>query len=323
MSASGGGKAIIAAFLANMGIALAKLVAWLLSGSASMLAEAVHSIADSGNQLLLLLGGRKSRREADRAHPFGYGRERYVSAFVVSIILFSLGGLFAIYEGIDKLTHPHELDPVWWWLPIVVLVIAIGLESFSLRTAIKESNLVREKGQSWVSFVRRSKAPELPVVLLEDTGALAGLSFALLGVGLTVITGNSVFDAIGTLMIGVLLVLIAIVLGIETKSLLVGEGATTADLDRIVDAIAAGDEVEKLIHIKTLYLGPDELMVAAKIALTADKSVREAADDIDEIEARIRKAVPAARVIYIEPDVYRPALDPEPPTDAFVFKSSD
>lgn len=323
MSASGGGKAIIAAFLANMGIALAKLVAWLLSGSASMLAEAVHSLADSGNQLLLLLGGRKSRREADRAHPFGYGRERYVSAFLVSIILFSLGGLFAIYEGIDKLRHPHELDPTWWWLPLVVLVIAIGLESFSLRTAVKESNLVREKGQSWTSFIRRAKAPELPVVLLEDAGALTGLTFALLGVGLTVITGNSVFDALGTLMIGVLLVLIAIILGIETKSLLVGEGATSADLDRIVDAITAGDEIEKIIHIKTLYLGPDELMVAAKVALTADKSVREAADDIDEIEARIREAVPAARVIYIEPDVYRPAIDPEPSTDVFVLKSSD
>jgi cation diffusion facilitator family transporter len=323
MSASGGGKAIIAAFLANMGIALAKLVAWLLSGSASMLAEAVHSLADSGNQLLLLLGGRKSRREADRAHPFGYGRERYVSAFLVSIILFSLGGLFAIYEGIDKLRHPHELDPTWWWLPLVVLVIAIGLESFSLRTAVKESNLVREKGQSWTSFIRRAKAPELPVVLLEDAGALTGLTFALLGVGLTVITGNSVFDALGTLMIGVLLVLIAIILGIETKSLLVGEGATSADLDRIVDAITAGDEIEKIIHIKTLYLGPDELMVAAKVALTADKSVREAADDIDEIEARIREAVPDARVIYIEPDVYRPAIDPEPSTDVFVLKSSD
>lgn len=323
MSASGGNKAIVAAFLANLGIALAKFVAWALSGSASMLAEAIHSVADSGNQLLLMLGGRKARREADRSHPFGYGRERYVYAFVVSIILFSVGGLFAIYEAIDKLTHPHELDRTWWWLPLVVLVIAIGLESFSLRTAVKESNLVREKGQSWVSFVRRSKAPELPVVLLEDVGALTGLTFALLGVGLTLITGNPVFDALGTLMIGILLVLIAIVLGIETKSLLVGEGATTGDHDRIVDAITAGPEVEKLIHIKTLYLGPDELLVAAKIALTSDKTVREAADDIDVIEARIRAAVPVARVVYIEPDVYRPAIDPEPPTDVFVLKSSD
>jgi cation diffusion facilitator family transporter len=323
MSASGGNKAIIAAFSANMGIAIAKFIAWFLSGSASMLAEAIHSVADSGNQLLLLLGGRKAKREADRSHPFGYGRERYVYAFVVSIILFSVGGLFAIYEGVDKLTHPHELDRQWWWLPLVVLLVAIGLESFSLRTAVKESNLVREKGQSWVSFIRRAKAPELPVVLLEDVGALTGLVFALLGVGLTLVTHNPVFDALGTLMIGTLLILIAIILGVETKSLLVGEGATQGDLDRIVDAIIEGDEVEKLIHIKTLYLGPDELLVAAKIALTSDKTVREAADDINDIERRIRDAVPVARAIYIEPDIYRPAIDPEPSTDVFVLKSTD
>lgn len=323
MSASGGSKAIVAAFLANLGIALAKLLAWALSGSASMLAEAIHSVADSGNQLLLMLGGRKAQRHADRAHPFGYGRERYVYAFVVSIILFSVGGLFAIYEGVEKLTNPHEIDRAWWWLPLAVLFIAIGLESFSLRTAVRESNVVREKGQSWTSFVRRAKAPELPVVLLEDVGALTGLTFALLGVGLTLLTGNPLFDALGTVMIGVLLVLIAIVLGVETKSLLVGEGATTADYDRIVDAINDGPEIEKIIHMKTLYLGPDELMVAAKIALSADKPLREVADDIDEIEARIRAAVPVARVVYIEPDVYRPAIDPEPSTDVFVLKSSD
>ncbi|MBS0023139.1 cation diffusion facilitator family transporter [Microbacterium paraoxydans] len=323
MSASGGSKAIVAAFLANLGIALAKFLAWALSGSASMLAEAIHSVADSGNQLLLMLGGRKAKRRADRAHPFGYGRERYVYAFVVSIILFSVGGLFAIYEGVEKLTNPHELDQTWWWLPLVVLLIAIGLESFSLRTAVKESNLVRDKGQSWTSFVRRAKAPELPVVLLEDIGALTGLTFALLGVGLTLITGNPLFDALGTVMIGVLLVLIAIVLGVETKSLLVGEGATQADEDRIVDAITDGPEIEKIIHLKTLYLGPDELMVAAKIALNADKPLREVADDIDAIEARIREAVPVARVVYLEPDVYRPAIDPEPSTDVFVLKSSD
>lgn len=323
MSASGGSKAIVAAFLANMGIALAKFIAAALSGSASMLAEAIHSVADSGNQLLLMFGGNRAKREADREHPFGYGRERYVSAFVVSIILFSVGGVFAIYEGVEKIRHPHELDPAWWWLPIVVLVISIALESFSLRTAVKESNQVREKGQSWVSFVRRAKAPELPVVLLEDTGALIGLAFALLGVGLTVITGNPLFDALGTIMIGLLLVVIAIVLGVETKSLLVGEGASQADYDRIVDAIDAGDEIEKIIHMKTLYLGPDELMVAAKIALNSNKPLREVADDIDAIEARIREAVPVARVVYIEPDVYRPAIDPQPSTDVFVLKSSD
>jgi cation diffusion facilitator family transporter len=323
MSASGGSKAIVAALLANLGIAVAKFIAWALSGSASMLAEAIHSVADSGNQLLLMLGGRKAAKKADQAHPFGYGRERYVSAFVVSIVLFSLGGLFAVYEGIDKLTHPHAIDQTWWWLPLVVLLIAIVLESFSLRTAVRASDLVRDKGQSWLSFVRRSKAPELPVVLLEDTGALTGLAFALLGVGLTLITGNPLFDALGTLMIGLLLIVIALVLGMETKSLLVGEGANPADHDLIVDAISGTPGVVKLIHIKTLYLGPDELMVAAKIALAADKTIRDAAGDIDEIERRIRQAVPAARVIYLEPDVYRPSLDPEPPTDAFVLKSSD
>lgn len=323
MSATAGGKAILAAFLANIGIALAKLVGWLLSGSGSMLAEAIHSFADSGNQLLLMLGGRKARRRADREHPFGYGRERFVSAFVVSIILFSAGGLFAVYEGVQKLLRPHPLDKTWWWLALAVLVIALVLESLSLRTAVKESNRVRPKELSWVSFIRRAKAPELPVVLLEDIGALVGIVFALFGVGLTMLTHNPVFDAAGTLMIGVLLVVIAIVLGIETKSLLVGEGANEADHDAIVGAILSGDEVYKLIHIKTLYLGPEELLVAAKIALVADKTVRAAADDIDLIEARIREAVPAARVIYLEPDVYRPAQDPAPPTDAFVLRSED
>ena len=320
MSASGGGRAILAAFFANLGIALAKFVAWILSGSASMLAEAIHSVADSGNQILLMVGGRRARREADREHPFGYGRERYVYAFVVSIILFSVGGLFSVYEGIDKLTHPHELENLW--LPIVVLVIAIGLETFSLRTAIRESNHVRTPGQSWVSFVRHAKAPELPVVLLEDTAALAGLTFALLGVGLTAITGNSAFDAIGTLLIGVLLVLVAITLGVETKSLLVGEGAGAGDRAAIAAAITAGGEVDHVIHMKTLYLGPDELLVAAKLGFAADKPLGQVAADIDVIETRIRAAVPVARVIYLEPDLYRHG-DAAPPTDTVILKSAD
>ncbi|MFB8388336.1 cation diffusion facilitator family transporter [Microbacterium sp. NPDC055910] len=321
MSASGGGKAIIAAFLANLGIAAAKFVAWFISGSASMLAEAIHSVADSGNQLLLLLGGRRAKRAADREHPFGHGRERYVYAFVVAIILFSVGGLFSIYEGVQKITHPHELDHVW--VPLLVLVIAIGLESFSLRTAVRESNLVRPKEQSWVSFVRHAKAPELPVVLLEDIAALTGLVFALLGVGLSAVTHNPIFDAIGTLMIGTLLIVVAITLGVETKSLLVGEGATQTDHDLIVAAIESGPEVERLIHMKTLYLGPDELLVAAKIALPSDRPLVEAAHDIDIVEARIRVAVPAARVIYLEPDVYRRGDSAEPSTEEIVIRSVD
>ena len=303
MSSSGGGKAIIAAFLANLGIALAKFIAWFFSGSASMLAEGIHSLADSGNQILLLLGGRKARKEADQEHPFGYGRERYVYAFVVSIILFSVGGLFSIYEGVDKLTHPHELTNVW--VPLIVLVVAIGLESFSLRTAVRESNLVRAKGESWIGFIRHAKAPELPVVLLEDVAALIGLVFALLGVGLSAITGNPLFDALGTLMIGTLLIVVAITLGIETKSLLVGEGANEGDRVAIVRAIEAGDAPVTLIHMKTLYLGPDELMVAAKLGFPADQTLGEVATTIDDIEWRVRAAVPAARVVYLEPDILR------------------
>ncbi|WP_445997129.1 cation diffusion facilitator family transporter [Okibacterium fritillariae] len=301
MSASGGNKAIIAAFSANLGIAVTKFIAWALSGSSSMLAEGVHSLADSGNQLLLLLGGRKAKKRADSEHPFGYGRERYVYAFVVAIILFSVGGVFSLYEGYEKLHDPHPLEN--WWIPVLVLLIAIGLESFSLRTAVKESNHVRGK-ESWAKFIRHAKAPELPVVLLEDVAALLGLVLALFGVGLTVLTGDGMWDAIGTLAIGVLLIAVAVILGIETKSLLVGEGANDGDARAIAAAITSSPAIHSLIHMKTLYLGPDELLVAAKIAFDADRSLGTVAEAIDDVEARIRAAVPVARVIYLEPDVF-------------------
>lgn len=320
MSTGGGKKAIVAALLANLGIAITKFIAWAISGSASMLAEAVHSVADTGNQGLLLLGARQSKRTPDPEHPFGYGRERFVYAFVVSIILFSIGGVFSIYEGIDKLREPHELTNAW--LPILVLIIAIGLESFSLRTAIRESNKIRGK-ETWIQFIRHSKAPELPVVLLEDVAALTGLVFAFLGVGLTVITGNSVWDAVGTLAIGVLLVTVAIVLGIETKSLLVGEGARPEDTKAIRDAINADPQVEALIHLKTLYLGPEELLVGAKVAFSPKKKLADVASAINALEARVRAAVPVARVIYIEPDIYHQPGRGNPPTDAIVIKASD
>ncbi|NQX13124.1 cation diffusion facilitator family transporter [Microbacteriaceae bacterium VKM Ac-2855] len=309
MSASGGNRAIIAAFSANLGIAATKFIAWAFSGSASMLAEGVHSLADSGNQLLLLLGGRRAKKAADAEHPFGYGRERYVFAFVVSIILFSIGGVFSLYEGIEKVGHPEEINNPW--IPLLVLVIAIGLESYSLRTAVKESNHTRGE-QSWVQFIRRAKAPELPVVLLEDVAALLGLTLALLGVGLSVITGDGIYDGLGTIAIGLLLVAVAIVLGIETQSLLVGEGASDTDVDAISAAITNGPEVTALIHMKTLYLGPEELLVAAKIGFAADEPLSTVANDIDAIEARIRAAVPIARVIYLEPDVYRLVGAPDP-----------
>ncbi|RFU87899.1 cation diffusion facilitator family transporter [Streptomyces triticagri] len=301
MSASGGTKAIVAALAANLAIAVAKFVAFLFSGSSSMLAESVHSLADSGNQGLLLLGGKKAQRAATPQHPFGYGRERYIYAFLVSIVLFSVGGMFAIYEGYEKIKHPHELEH-WYW-PVGVLVFAIIAESFSFRTAIKESNSIRGK-QSWSDFVRRAKAPELPVVLLEDLGALIGLVLALGGVGIALATGNGVWDGIGTLCIGVLLILIAIVLAVETKSLLLGESAGIEEVQKIEGAIVDGDTVTRIIHMRTLHLGPEELLVAAKVAVQHDDTATEVASAINAAEARIREAVPIARVIYLEPDIY-------------------
>ena len=301
MSASGGTKAIVAALLANLSSAVAKFVAFLFSGSSSMLAESVHSLADSGNQGLLLLGGKRAQREATPQHPFGFGRERYIYAFLVSIVLFSVGGMFALYEGYEKIKHPHELEH-WYW-PVGVLVFAIIAEGFSFRTAIKESNPLRGK-KSWKEFVRHAKAPELPVVLLEDLGALVGLILALGGVGLALLTGDGVWDGIGTLCIGILLILIALVLAAETKSLLLGESAGIEDVRKIEAATVDGDTVTRIIHMRTLHLGPEELLVAAKIAVRHDESAAEVAGAIDAAEARIREAVPIARVIYLEPDIY-------------------
>ncbi|PZF58641.1 cation transporter [Curtobacterium sp. MCBD17_034] len=318
MSASGGNRAIVAALGANVGIAVVKFIAAAISGSASMLAEGVHSLADSVNQVLLIIGGRRSKRSADEEHPFGYGRERYLYAFVVSIILFSIGGVFSLYEGIEKLEHPHPLET--WWLPLAVLAISILLEGFSLRTALREARSDRGD-QSLVQYIRRAKAPELPIVMLEDTAALTGLVFAFLGVGLTALTGNGVFDAIGTILIALLLVAVAVVLGVETKSLLLGEGATPADLQAIKRAILDGPEVDSIIHMKTLYLGPDELMVAAKVAVDGDRRLGDVAAGIDALEARVRSVVPVARVIYIEPDVRHDA--PRPPTEAIIIRAAD
>ncbi|HWM32614.1 MAG TPA: cation diffusion facilitator family transporter [Pseudolysinimonas sp.] len=320
MSTEGGTKAVIAALLANTGIAITKFVAAAISGSASMLAEGVHSLADSGNQILLLVGSRRSKKAADEAHPFGYGRERYVFAFVVSIILFSVGGMFSLYEGIHKLEAHEELTLPW--IPLIVLAVAIVLESFSLRTAVKESNKTRG-GQSWVAFIRRAKQPELPVILLEDVAALTGLVFAFAGVGLSLLTGDVIWDAIGTIAIGVLLVAVAVVLGIETKSLLVGEGASRADVEKIRDAFNASERVEALIHMKTLYLGPDELLVAAKVAVAKATKAADIARAINEVEKEIREAVPLARVIYIEPDIYLPNRSGAPSTDAIVIRGAD
>jgi cation diffusion facilitator family transporter len=302
MSTEGGTTAILAALAANVGIAITKFIAFLLTRSSSLLAESIHSLADSGNQLLLLVGGKRARRQATPEHPFGFGRERYVYAFIVSIVLFSVGGLFALYEAWHKFHDPHGIDS-WQWVPIVVLVASIGLESFSFRTAIRESR-PHKGARSWVAFVRTAKAPELPIVLLEDFGALLGLVFALAGVVLTLATGNGRWDAAGTAMIGLLLVTIAVVLATEMKSLLLGESATMEDLAAI-EAALPGDGVVRIIHLKTMHLGPEELLVAAKVAVPSASTATEIATAIDAAEAAVRAAEPTARVIYLEPDIWR------------------
>jgi cation diffusion facilitator family transporter len=301
VSAGGGTKAILAALAANAGIAVAKFVGFVFTGSSSMLAESVHSLADTSNQGLLLLGQKQSRRKATQEHPFGFGRERYFYSFVVALLLFTLGAAFAVYEGIHKIEHPEPLTTPL--IAVLILVVAIGLETYSFVTAIRESRHIKGS-RSWWGFIRQSRTPELPVVLLEDTGALVGLVFALAGVGLAVITGDPVWDGIGTLAIGVLLGVIAMILIVEMKSLLIGEGATETELGQIVTELVAG-EVERVIHIRTLYLGPDELLVAAKLALRPNLTVADVAKAIDDAEARVRAKIATARLIYLEPDLDR------------------
>jgi cation diffusion facilitator family transporter len=304
----GSRRAIIAAFFANLGIALSKFAGFLITGSTGLLAESAHSLADTGNQALLMFGSKRGRQPADRAHPFGYGPERYFWAFVVALVLFSMGGLFALYEGIHKLSDPHEIDSVG--VAFGILFFAIALESYSLRTAVKEANHVRPKDKSWWWFIRNSKSPELPVVLLEDVGAEIGLMLALAGLIMAEATGDPRWDAVGSISIGVLLVVIAIILAIEMKGLLIGEAPTEPMLGDIERAIAGAPNVLSLIHLRAMHLGPDDLLVAAKIDFVHDLSVAQLASAIDTAEVAIRDAVPLAITIYIEPDIRRkPASD--------------
>jgi cation diffusion facilitator family transporter len=313
---AGGGhgtRAVIAALLANVGIAIAKFVGFLLTGAGSMLAEAVHSVADSGNQVLLLVGGKKAQRKPTADHPFGYGRERYFWSFVVAMILFSLGGMFATYEGILKIRDPHELESLG--VAVTILLAAVVMESLSFRTAVMESRRVKDRQLGWWAFIRRTKQPELPVVLLEDLGALIGLVTALTAITLAHVTGDAVWDGIGTLLIGLLLIVIAFVLAIEMKGLLIGEAASQKDQEQIAAAIEVEPSVQRLIHMRTEHIGPDELLVGAKIELVDGLSVPEVAEAVNRIEANVRRNVPTARVMYLEPDIFRtqvPSDDREP-----------
>ncbi|MGZ8734875.1 MAG: cation diffusion facilitator family transporter [Acidimicrobiia bacterium] len=302
MAGGHGTRAVVVALCANLGVAVAKFAGFLITGSGAMLAESVHSVADSGNQGLLLLGGKQARRAATPMHPFGYGRERYFWAFVVALVLFSLGGAFALYEGISKLIDPHELESPA--VAIGILLFAVVLEGFAFRTAVVESNKVRGDA-SWWSFIRRTKAPELPVILLEDLGALVGLLIALTAIGLTIATGDPIWDGLGTVAIGVLLAAIAVLLAIEMKSLLVGESATPAMEDTIRATIEADPDVARVIHMRTQHLGPDELMVGAKVEFAATLSAPGLAAGVNRVERAVRAAVGEARVLYLEADVYR------------------
>jgi cation diffusion facilitator family transporter len=299
---SGSARAILAALAANAGIALAKFIGFLVTGSSSMLAESVHSVVDSCNQALLLFGQRAARKRADALHPFGYGRSRYFWSFVVALVLFTLGSVFALNEGYHKIIRPVPLSSPA--VGIVILLVAIALEAFSFRTAAAESRPLKGN-DGWWRFIRSSRNPELPVVLLEDAGALIGLVLALAGVGLTALTDDPVWDGIATLSIGVLLGVIAVILMIEMHSLLIGEGATRAEDQAIRTALEQTEHVERLIHLRTQYLGPDEMLVAAKIALAPRAELATVAAIINAAEANIRAAVPAARVIYLEPDLDR------------------
>jgi cation diffusion facilitator family transporter len=297
-------RAVVAAFAANLGIAVIKFVAFLLTGSASMLAESVHSVADTGNQVLLFVGRGRSTRPASEEHPFGFGRERYFYGFVVSVMLFTVGAAFSVYDGIHKIINPEEIrSPL---IAFVVLALSFVLESFSLRTAIGEANKVRG-GRNWGTFIRRSKAPELPVVLLEDLAALIGLTFAFAGVALSVLTSDGRWDGIGSLAIGLLLATAAAILAVEMKSLLIGESASPEVQRMIVDALEAGPELAQVIHMRTVHISPDSILVAAKVEVRDADTTAQVAAAIDTAERRVRSAVPIAKVIYLEPDIYRPA----------------
>jgi cation diffusion facilitator family transporter len=308
MSHGSGTKAVVAALLANTGIAVTKFVAFLLTGFASMLAESIHSLADAGNQLLLLVGGKRSQRDATDEHPFGYGRERYIYAFVVAIVLFSIGGVYTLYESLHKLADlgHDDLELGTWksYVPIAVLGVAIVLESLSFRTAIIEGR--KSKGShTWWQYIRNAKAPELPVILLEDFAALVGLLFAFVAVGLTLITHDPIYDVLGSALIGLLLIVVAVVLTVEVKSLLVGESATRESIGRIRAAIDGAPGLDGVVHLKTLHIAPEELLVAAKVAVRPGALAEDIAAAIDEAEVAIRASEPMATQIFIEPDIRR------------------
>ncbi len=291
-------RAILYAFLANFGIAIAKTWAAAITGSGSMLAEAIHSYADTINQVLLFLGLKQSQRPADEEHPLGYGKLSYFWSFVVAILLFSMGGLFSIYEGVHKLNNPEPLSQIW--IAIVVLLFAIVLEGGSLFGALREIRKLRGKKslRMWLKHTRNS---ELVVVLGEDVGAQLGLMFALGFLLLAEITGDPVYDAVGSICIGVILIVISAFVAWRIRSLLVGRSAEPDIQDAIAEIIAEQDGIEFVFNTITMQFGPDT-MLAAKIKMRSDMTIGEAVDSINALERELKARVPKLKWCFIEPD---------------------
>jgi cation diffusion facilitator family transporter len=313
VSDHGSKKVVLLALAANFGIATAKFVAFLLTASSAMLAETIHSLADTGNQLLLLLGMKRASKPPDDRHEFGYKMESYFWSFIVAIMLFSLGGLFAIYEGVHKVHEikaalaagrPTEMEnPA---VAIAVLVVSVALEGWSWIAATRHVNELRGE-QGLVGFIEDSKSTEIIVIWMEDTGALIGLAFALIGVGLALATGNPMWDVYSTFAIGVLLVVIAFFVARETKSLLIGEAATKESQDLIKKLVSETEGIESLMSMRSMQLGEDEFLVALKIQWRAGLPVEVVSRHTNDLESRIRAAVPRARYIFVEPDTFDPA----------------
>lgn len=296
-------RAIFTALAANVGIAISKFIAFLLTGATSLLAESVHSLVDSSNQILLLVGSHQSKRKATRAHPFGYGRAHFLYAFIVSIVLFSMGGMFAIYEGIHKIQEPTVINQVI--IAYAVIVLSMIFEGAALRTALREARSFKPKSQSWWTFLQETKSINHIVLALEDSAALIGLTIAGLGVTLSYVTGNPVWDGVSTLLIGALLICVAVVLFREAQSLLIGEAADAATERKIRKTTLEIKDIDRVVDLKTLYTGPQELFIAMKVTVGRNDEAHAISRAIDEVEARLRQEFPIARLIYIEPDIYK------------------
>jgi len=296
-------KVVIAALLGNGAIATIKFIVAAITRSSAMLAEAVHSLADTGNQALLLLGIKRSTKPADELHPFGYGQEQYFWSFVVANMLFFIGAVVSIYEGVRKLGHPHPIERAW--LIYIILGVSFVIEGTALTIAYREFNRHRPSGMGLLRAMRRTKDTSVLVVLLEDSAALSGLLVAFFGVLAAELTGMMIFDAIASIAIGLILGLVALVLAWETKDLLIGEAATREDRAAIRAAVEAFDEVQAVGQLLTMHLAPSKILVAMDLEFSDGLGANAIEAVVDRIEAAIREKVPAVDRIFIEAEEVR------------------